>query len=138
MTWVAVVASLALIEYVVILMLTGQARGRFGVPAPATTGNPSFERYFRVQQNTIEQLVIFLPALYLFASFVSENIAAVLGLVFVLGRVIYARGYIEDPAKRGPGFLLTLRPQPDPPAGRTDRSDPWPTLLTHASRGDKC
>jgi uncharacterized membrane protein YecN with MAPEG domain len=110
MTMVAVVASLALIEYVVILMLTGQARGRFGVPAPATTGNPSFERYFRVQQNTIEQLVIFLPALYLFASFVSESIAAALGLVFVLGRVIYARGYIEDPAKRGPGFLLTFVP----------------------------
>ena len=110
MTWVAVVASLALIEYVVILMLTGQARGRFGVPAPATTGNPSFERYFRVQQNTIEQLVIFLPALYLFATFVSEGVAAALGLVFVLGRVVYARGYIEDPAKRGPGFMLTFVP----------------------------
>jgi uncharacterized membrane protein YecN with MAPEG domain len=110
MTWVAVVASLALIEYVVILMLTGQARGRFGVPAPATTGNPSFERYFRVQQNTIEQLVIFLPSIFLFATYVSEGVAAALGLVFVLGRVIYARGYIEDPAKRGPGFMLTFLP----------------------------
>ena len=82
MTLVAIVASLALIEYAVILMLTGQARGRFGVPAPATTGNPSFERYFRVQQNTIEQLVIFFPALYLFAAFVSANVAAALGVWF--------------------------------------------------------
>jgi uncharacterized membrane protein YecN with MAPEG domain len=110
MSLVAIVACLALIEYVVILMLTGQARGRFGVPAPATTGNPSFERYFRVQQNTIEQLVIFLPSLYLFAAFVSENVAAGLGLVFIVGRVIYARGYVEDPAKRGPGFMLTFLP----------------------------
>ena len=108
MTWVAVVASLALIEYVVILMLTGQARGRFGVPAPATTGNPSFERYFRVQQNTIEQLVIFLPALFGFAYFASAGLAALLGLVFIVGRALYARGYVQDPAKRGPGFLLTL------------------------------
>jgi hypothetical protein len=107
---VAIVASLALVEYVVILMLTGQARGRFGVPAPATTGNPSFERYFRVQQNTIEQLVIFLPSLYLFAAFVHEGTAAGLGLVFIVGRAVYARGYIEDPAKRGPGFLLTFVP----------------------------
>jgi uncharacterized membrane protein YecN with MAPEG domain len=110
MSLVGIVASLALAEYVVILMLTGQARGRFGVPAPATTGNPSFERYFRVQQNTIEQLVIFLPSLYMFATFVSENVAAGLGLLFIIGRVIYARGYIEDPAKRGPGFMLSFLP----------------------------
>ena len=76
MALVAIVASLALLEYVVILMATGRARGRFGVPAPATTGNPSFERYFRVQQNTIEQLVIFLPSLYLFAAFMNEGVAA--------------------------------------------------------------
>jgi uncharacterized membrane protein YecN with MAPEG domain len=109
-TLVAIVAALALVEYVVILMLTGQARGRFGVPAPATTGNPSFERYFRVQQNTIEQLVIFFPALYLFASFVSESWAALLGLVFILGRIVYFRGYVADPAKRGPGFMLSFLP----------------------------
>jgi uncharacterized membrane protein YecN with MAPEG domain len=110
MSLAAIVACLALIEYVVILMLTGQARGRFGVPAPATTGNPAFERYFRVQQNTIEQLVIFLPSLFLFTAFVSENVAAGLGLVFIVGRALYARGYVEDPAKRGPGFLLTFVP----------------------------
>jgi uncharacterized membrane protein YecN with MAPEG domain len=108
MKLVSVVAALALIEYWIFVVLAGQARGRFGVAAPATTGHPTFERYFRVQQNTVEQLVIFLPALFLFARFASEAVAAALGLVFILGRALYARGYVLDPAKRGPGFLLTV------------------------------
>ena len=76
--------------------------------APATTGNIAFERRFRVQANTIEQLVIFLPSLLLFAVYVSEPIAAALGGVFILGRAIYAWAYVADPARRGPGFFLTL------------------------------
>jgi uncharacterized membrane protein YecN with MAPEG domain len=108
MKLVSVVAALALIEYSIFVVLAGQARGRFGIAAPATTGHPTFERYFRVQQNTVEQLVIFLPALFLFARFASEAAAAALGLVFILGRALYARGYVLDPAKRGPGFLLTV------------------------------
>jgi glutathione S-transferase len=108
MELVAIVGLLALIEYWVFLMLTGQARGRFGVAAPATAGHPIFERYFRVQMNTLEQLAIFLPALAVFAWMVSERWAVLLGLVFIVGRALYARGYIQDPAKRGPGFLLTL------------------------------
>jgi hypothetical protein len=102
------VAGLALLEYFVITLQCGRARGRLGVPAPATTGHPEFERYLRVQYNTIEQLVIFLPALFGFAHFVSPGWAAALGGVFILGRALYARGYLEDPAKRGPGFGLTL------------------------------
>jgi hypothetical protein len=108
MELVAIVAGAALLEYWVFLMMCGQARGRFGVAAPATTGHPVFERYFRVQMNTIEQLVLFLPGLFGFAAFVSPAWAAGLGIVFVVGRAVYARGYIEDPAKRGPGFLLTF------------------------------
>ena len=108
MQLVSAVASLALLEYLVLTFLCGQARGRLGVPAPATTGNTEFERYLRVQQNTVEQLVIFLPSIFLFALFVSEPVAAGLGLVFVLGRALYARGYYVDPARRGPGFGLTL------------------------------
>ena len=108
MELVVIVAGVALLEYWVFLLLCGQARGRFGVAAPATTGHPVFERYFRVQMNTIEQLVLFLPGLFGFAVFVSPTWAAALGLVFVVGRAVYARGYIEDPAKRGPGFLLTF------------------------------
>ena len=108
MKLVSIVAVLALIEYLVFVVQTGQARGRYGVAAPATTGHPTFERIFRVQQNTVEQLVIFLPALFMCAHFASEKAAAALGLVFILGRALYARGYALDPAKRGPGFLLTI------------------------------
>jgi uncharacterized membrane protein YecN with MAPEG domain len=105
---VAIVAALALVEYGAFVILCGQARGRFGVAAPSTTGNTAFERRFRVQANTVEQLVIFLPSLLLFAVYVSEPIAAGLGVVFIVGRGLYARAYVVDPAKRGPGFLLTV------------------------------
>lgn len=108
MQWVAIVAALVLIEYLVLVFLTGQARGRYGVAAPGTTGHPIFERWFRVQGNTVEQLVVFLPGLWLFAHYVSPHGAAALGLVFALGRALFARGYVQDPARRGPGFLLTL------------------------------
>ena len=108
MTLVAIIAAVALAEYGVFMVQCGQARGRFGVAAPATVGHPVFERYFRVQQNTIEQLVIFLPALFLFAWFVSTRWAILLGILFIVGRALYARGYVADPAKRGPGFLCTV------------------------------
>jgi uncharacterized membrane protein YecN with MAPEG domain len=104
MALVAIVAALALIEYSLFALNVGRARGRYGVKAPATTGHELFERAYRVHQNTLEQLVVFLPSLYLFASFVHELIAAALGLVFVVGRALYARGYLADPEKRGPGF----------------------------------
>ncbi len=105
---VAIVSALALVEYAAFVILCGQARGRFGVAAPSTSGNIAFERRFRVQANTVEQLVIFLPSLLLFAVYVSEPIAAGLGVVFIVGRGLYARAYVVDPAKRGPGFLLTV------------------------------
>lgn len=105
---VAIVVALALLEYMVIVFLCGQARARHSIAAPATTGHLTFERYFRVQQNTVEQLVVFLPAIALFGSYVSAPIGAGLGLVFILGRALYARGYYQDPARRGPGFGLTI------------------------------
>ena len=108
MELVAIVIGLALVQYLYFTLRCGQARGRLGIPAPAMMGAPEFERRLRVQENTIEQLVIFVPALILFARYVSEPIAAGLGLVFILGRALYARGYLLDPAKRGPGFGLTL------------------------------
>ena len=108
MDLVAFVAGVALVEYYVFTMQCGRARGRLGVPAPAITGNAEFERYLRVQYNTIEQLVIFLPALFGFAHFVSPAWAAALGVVFIVGRALFARGYVRDPARRGPGFGLTL------------------------------
>jgi uncharacterized membrane protein YecN with MAPEG domain len=106
MALVAIVAALALIEYSVFALQVGQARQRYGVKAPATTGHDLFERHYRVQQNTLEQLVVFLPSLYLFAAFVSGWVAALLGVAFVVGRAIYARGYLADPEKRSAGFLI--------------------------------
>jgi hypothetical protein len=108
MELVAIVIALALGEYLFFTLKAGQARGRLGVAAPAITGNPEFERYRRVQYNTIEQLVVFVPSIWLFGTYVSPGLAAGLGLVFVLGRALYARGYWADPARRGPGFGLTL------------------------------
>ena len=108
MELVSIVAALALFQYSLYVRKAGAARGRFGVPAPATTGNEDFERQLRVQSNTVEQLVIFLPSLFLFAHWVSEPVAAGLGLVFMLGRSLYARAYVNDPSGRGPGFLLTV------------------------------
>jgi hypothetical protein len=108
MELVSVVIGLALVEYMYFVMKCGQARGRLEVPAPATTGVPEFERIFRVQYNTIEQLVIFLPGMLIFGHYVSPPGAAALGLVFILGRALYARGYLSDPGRRGPGFLLTI------------------------------
>jgi glutathione S-transferase len=107
MTLVHLVIALALLEFFVFLMAVGRARGTYQVPAPATSGNEVFERYFRVQMNTIEQLVIFVPSILLFARYVHPLIAAALGLVFVLGRWLYFKGYVKEPAKRSTGFLLS-------------------------------
>jgi len=108
MEFVAIMICLALVEYLVFTFQCGQSRGRLGIAAPATTGNPEFERRFRVQQNTMEQLVVFLPATLLFARYVHAPTAAAIGLIFILGRALYGRAYVSDPARRGPGFGLTL------------------------------
>ena len=108
MEWVAVVSGLVAIEYLVLVGLTGAARGRTEIAAPATTGDPHFERWFRVQGNSVEQLVVFYPSLWLFAHFVNAPAAAGLGLIFALGRALFARGYVTDPAKRGPGFAMSF------------------------------
>ena len=108
MELVAIVAAVALLEYTAFVWRAGKARGDAGIPAPAMSGHPNFERHVRVQENTVEQLVIFLPALFLFATYASELGAAALGVVFILGRGLYAHAYVHDPAKRGPGFAMTL------------------------------
>jgi glutathione S-transferase len=110
MDFVSFVALLALIEYLVISTMTGRARGQYGVKAPAITGHPIFERWYRVQLNTLEQLVVFVPALFLFARYVSPRWGGLLGLVFIVGRAIYARSYVADPESRSLGFALTFIP----------------------------
>jgi glutathione S-transferase len=110
MAWVALVIVLALIEFFVFLSLVGRARGRYGIMAPATTGHEMFERYFRVQQNTLEQLIVFLPSIWLFAQFISPIWAAILGAIFLIGRIFYATGYVRDPKARSLGFALSSFP----------------------------
>ena len=108
MKFVALVATIALLEYVYFGLQVGRARSTYGVVAPSVTGHPIFERYHRVHQNTLENLVIFLPGLWLFATYVSETIAAALGVVFIVGRGVYARGYVQDPPRRSAGVLLSF------------------------------
>jgi uncharacterized membrane protein YecN with MAPEG domain len=110
MELVAVVILLALLEYVFFGVLVGRARGKYGVKAPAVHGHELFERHFRAHYNTLELLVVFVPAMWLFGTYVSPGWAAGLGLVFVVGRLAYFFGYVADPAKREIGFGLSLLP----------------------------
>ncbi len=110
MDLVTVVLSLALVEYIVFAVLVGRARGQYGVSAPAVTGHEMFERYYRVQMNTLELLVVFVPAILTFAHYVSARWAAGLGAVYVVGRVIYLMSYVKNPASRGAGFGLSMLP----------------------------
>jgi uncharacterized membrane protein YecN with MAPEG domain len=103
---IAIITALALLEYMIFGFRVGAARGKYNVPAPATTGNEIFERYNRVHQNTLEQLIVFLPTLWIFARFTHINGAAILGLIFIIGRAIYAVAYVADPSKRSIGFAL--------------------------------
>jgi glutathione S-transferase len=107
---VAIVILIALLQYVIFAALVGRARGKYGVKAPAVHGHEVFERYFRVHYNTLELIVVFVPAMWLFGSYVSPTWAAVLGLVYVVGRVAYLVGYVADPAKREIGFGLSVLP----------------------------
>jgi hypothetical protein len=110
MEYVALVSVLALLQYVAFGTAVSRARGKYGVKAPAVAGHEVFERYFRVQQNTLELLVVMLPALWLFAWYVDARWAAGLGAVYLVGRQLYFTGYVRDPAKREVGFGLTALP----------------------------
>lgn len=107
---VAVVIVIALLEYVVFGMLVGRARGLYGVKAPAVSGHEIFDRYFRVHQNTLELLVVFVPAMWLFGHYVDATWAALLGVVYVVARILYLRSYVKDPAKREFAFGLSVLP----------------------------
>jgi glutathione S-transferase len=102
----ALVTLLAILVYFYSSILVSRARGKFGVKLPAISGNPDFERVFRAQMNTLEWLPIFLPALWLFAVYLSDGIAAAIGLVWVVGRILYVLGYAQAVAKRSLGFAI--------------------------------
>ena len=102
----AIVTLLAVLFYLYTGVNVARARVAYGVKAPAVSGHPDFERVFRVQMNTLEWMPVFLPSLWLFAIYISDPIAAALGLVWIVGRILYMIGYSQAAARRGPGFLI--------------------------------
>jgi uncharacterized membrane protein YecN with MAPEG domain len=110
MPLVHLVVALALLEFFVFGMAVARARATYKVAAPATTGNEVFERYFRAQMNTLEQLIIFVPAILLFAAYVNAWVAAALGTLFIIGRALFFTGYVRAAEARHTGFMLSVVP----------------------------
>jgi uncharacterized membrane protein YecN with MAPEG domain len=106
--WTELVTLLALVAYLGTVIHCARMRARHRIMAPATSGHPDYERAFRIQQNTLEQLVLFLPALWLFSTLVNPLAGAALGAIWVAGRVVYALSYARAPEKRGPGFIVAF------------------------------
>ena len=102
----ALVTLLAILFYFYTSTQVARARVKFGIKVPAISGDPDFERIFRVQMNTLEWMPIFLPSLWLFAIYVSDAVAAAIGAVWIIGRVVYFIGYSKEAAKRGRGFAI--------------------------------
>ena len=104
--YTALVTLLALVFYFVTSARVAKARVKYGVKLPAISGNADFERVFRVQMNTLEWLPIFLPSLWLFAVYISDAVAGGIGLVWIIGRVVYMIGYTKSVPGRSPGFAI--------------------------------
>ncbi|HXY22837.1 MAG TPA: MAPEG family protein [Burkholderiaceae bacterium] len=107
-TWAAIVTLLNIALLLWVGAMVGQARTKYHIEAPATTGHPMFERAFRIQMNTIENTVMFLPTVWLVALYGAATIVGAAGAVWIVGRIIYALGYRKDPAKRGLGYGISL------------------------------
>lgn len=110
MPLVHLVLAAALVEFFFFGLAVARARGTYNVAAPATSGHEVFERYFRAQMNTLEQLIIFVPGILLFALYVSQNLAVALGVLFILGRALYFTGYVRAAEGRHRGFMLSVVP----------------------------
>ncbi len=106
MEFVALVILLAILEYQFFSFKVGMARGKYDIKAPAISGHEVFDRYYRVQMNTLEQLIVFIPAILIFAYFGDPTYAAGIGAFFLIGRIMYFASYVSDPAKRGAGFII--------------------------------
>ena len=110
MNYVDLIAVLAIAQFIFFAMLVGRARGRYGVKAPAVSGHELFERAYRVQMNTLELLVAFLPLLFIAAKYWPQPYVAIVGLIYLVGRFVYWRSYTAAPASRGIGFALSFFP----------------------------
>ena len=109
----AIVTILAVLLYYAMSFNVGRMRAKHGIKAPATSGNPEFDRAFRVQMNTLENLPVFLPLLWLATFYFTLQpwMPAALGLIWIVGRILYMKGYMKDPKKRGPGFGIAALAQ---------------------------
>jgi len=107
---VTIVTILALMQFYWFGIEVGKMRAKHQCKAPAISGAPEFERMFRVQQNTMEQIVMFIPVLWLFAEFVNPLWAAGMGVVYLIGRSVYRMAYVKDPKSRSAGFMMTVLP----------------------------
>lgn len=110
MDLVNIVAVLAVLQFIVFSFMVGLAREKYGVQAPAVQGHEIFERVFRVQMNTMEQLICFIPSLLLANVYWPDIYVALVGVVYLIGRLIYRQSYVSNPAKRSLGFMLTILP----------------------------
>lgn len=110
MNLVDIVATLVVMQFLVFGAMVGQARGKYGVKAPAVTGSEMFERAYRVQMNTLEVMVCLLPAMYIAAKYWPPAAVAGAGAVYLVGRVIYRQAYVSAPERRGLGFMLSVLP----------------------------
>jgi glutathione S-transferase len=104
--WPSLVTVLALTLYFVLTINVGRAREKYSVPVPQMSGNPDFERVVRVHANTVEQIIFFLPLLWLFSWYVNPIWGSVIGIFWIMGRILYAWGYYQAAEKRGPGFAI--------------------------------
>lgn len=104
--WPSFITLLAVITFLGTVMNVGRARSKYNIMPPATTGNEGFDRAFRIQMNTLEQIVIFLPALWLFAIYASIKWATILGALWIIGRIVFAIGYSMEANKRFIGFAI--------------------------------
>ncbi|HOV20765.1 MAPEG family protein [Ottowia sp.] len=105
-----IVALLAVMQFFYFGAKVGRARAQYGIKAPAVTGHEMFERAYRVQMNTLEQLVGFLPALLIAGAYWPQAAVAAIGAVYLIGRALYRHQYMQDPARRATGFALTVLP----------------------------
>lgn len=110
MIWIDLVTVLALVQCIFFGILVGKARATYKVPAPASTGHEMFDRYNRVHMNTLELIVVFVPALWMAAKYWQPVWIALIGAVYIVGRMLYLNGYVKDPKKRGLGFLVSFMP----------------------------
>ena len=106
MSYVVLVSTLLLIQYMFFSIRAGLARGKADIQAPAMTGNEHFERTLRVQINTLEQLIITLPAMWVCAVYFRADVAAILGFAFFIGRLLFSAAYISNPPSRALGMIL--------------------------------